>query len=197
MISAESFEFLNISVTASREKRERILRNVLLNDAVPAIRTPYFKFYELDALCDAGETDEVLRRIREYWGSMVDGGATSIWEEYSPDEPMEAQYGMYGDRFGKSLCHAWGGSPIYLLGRWFMGVKPTSPGYRTFEVRPQAADLDWFEGTVPVGPWLGEVHIRVQGSVCTVCATVDGGTLYWQGREYPLEKRVPICVGEA
>ncbi|MBE5797421.1 MAG: alpha-rhamnosidase [Clostridiales bacterium] len=179
------------------KKRERILRNVLLNDAVPAIRTPYFKFYELDALCDAGETDEVLRRIREYWGSMVDGGATSIWEEYSPDEPMEAQYGMYGDKFGKSLCHAWGASPIYLLGRWFMGVKPTSPGYRTFEVRPQAADLDWFEGTVPVGPWLGEVHIRVQGGVCTVCATVDGGTLYWQGREYPLEKRVPICVGEA
>ncbi len=177
------------------EKRERILRNVLLNDKVPAIRTPYFKFYELDALCDAGETDEVLRRIREYWGSMVDGGATSIWEEYSPDEPMEKQYGMYGDKFGKSLCHAWGASPIYLLGRWFIGVKPTSPGYRTFEVRPQAADLDWFEGTVPVGPWWGEVHIRVQGGVCTACATVDGGTLYWQGKAYPLEKKVPIQVG--
>ncbi len=176
------------------EKREIILRNVLLNDAVPAIRTPYFKFYELDALCQAGYHEEVLRRIQAYWGSMVDGGATSIWEEYSPDEPMERQYGMYGDRFGKSLCHAWGASPIYLLGRWFLGVEPTSPGYATFDVRPVAAGLDWFEGNVPIGRW-GEVHIRVQGDVCTACSTVDGGTLYWNGKAYPLEKKVAIRVG--
>lgn len=177
------------------EKRERILQNMLLNDAVPAIRTPYFKFYELDALCQAGEHAEVLRRISEYWGGMIDGGATSIWEEYSPDEPMESQYGMYGDKFGKSLCHAWGASPIYLLGRWFIGVEPTSPGYATFDVRPEAAGLDWFEGNVPIGPWVGEVHIRVQGDVCTACATVDGGTLYWKGRAYPLEKKAVIRVG--
>ena len=177
------------------EKRERILQNVLLNDAVPAIRTPYFKFYELDALCQAGMLEEVLRRIREYWGSMVDGGATSIWEEYSPDEPMESQLGMYGDRFGKSLCHAWGASPIYLLGRWFLGVEPTSPGYATFDVRPQAAGLDWFEGSAPIGPWVGEVHVRVQDGICTACATADGGTLYWNGEAYPLEKGKAIRVG--
>lgn len=178
------------------EKREQLLRNVLLNDAVPAIRTPYFKFYELDALCQAGEHREVLRRIRAYWGSMIEGGATSIWEEYSPDEPMERQYGMYGDKFGKSLCHAWGASPIYLLGRWFLGVTPTSPGYATFDVRPELADLDWFEGSAPIGPWVGEVHIRIQDGVCTACATVKGGTLYWQGKAYPLEKGVVIQVGE-
>lgn len=178
------------------DKRERILKNVLLNDAVPAIRTPYFKFYELDALCEAGEMEEVLRRIREYWGSMVDGGATSIWEEYILGEPMERQLGMYGDRFGKSLCHAWGASPIYLLGRWLIGVKPTSPGYQTFEVRPQIVDLDWFEGIAPVGPDLGEVRIRVQGGICSACATVEGGVLYWQGKEYKLEKQVPVQVGK-
>lgn len=177
------------------EKRERILQNVLLNDSVPAIRTPYFKFYELDALCQAGMQEEVLRRIGDYWGSMIDGGATSIWEEYSPDEPMEEQYGMYGDKFGKSLCHAWGASPIYLLGRWFLGVAPTSSGYATFDARPEAAGLEWFEGNVPIGPWLGEVHIRVQGEVCTACATVAGGTLYWKGKAYPLEKKVVLQVG--
>ena len=177
------------------EKRERILQNVLLNEAVPAIRTPYFKFYELDALCQAGMQQEVLERIRGYWGPMLDGGATTIWEEYSPEEPMEAQYGMYGDKFGKSLCHAWGASPIYLLGRWFLGVAPTSPGYATFEVRPEAAGLDWFEGNAPIGPWLGEVHVRVQGEVCTACATVDGGTLHWRGKAYKLEKKVVLRVG--
>jgi hypothetical protein len=29
---------------------------------------------------------------------------------------------MYGRPFGKSLCHAWGASPIYLLGKYYLGV---------------------------------------------------------------------------
>ncbi|MBQ8556061.1 MAG: alpha-rhamnosidase [Clostridia bacterium] len=174
------------------EKRDRILQNVLLNDAVTDIRTPYFKFYELDALCQAGRQQEVMQRMLDYWGTMIDQGATSVWEEYSPDEPMEAQYGMYGDQFGKSLCHAWGASPIYLLGRWFIGVTPTSPGYATFDVRPEPCGLDWFEGNVPIGKWHGEVHVRVQDGVCTACATVDGGTLYWKGKSVQLERKVVV-----
>ncbi len=176
---------------AQGEKRERILQNVLYNDKVTAIRTPYFKFYELDALCQAGDLPEVTRRMKAYWGAMLEGGATSVWEEYSPDEPMEAQYGMYGDPFGKSQCHAWGASPIYLLGRYYLGVVPTAPGWEAFDVRPDQGDLEWFEGSVPVGR-RGEVHIRVQDGVCTACATVDGGTLYWHGKVVKLEKRVVI-----
>lgn len=43
---------------------------VLCSDAVPPITTPYFKFYEMDALCHMGRLDEVLARIREYWGGI-------------------------------------------------------------------------------------------------------------------------------
>lgn len=39
--------------------------------------------------------------------------------------PQEQQYDMYGDRFGKSLCHAWGASPVYLLARYFVGLEIT------------------------------------------------------------------------
>lgn len=41
---------------------------------------------------------------------------------------------MYGRKFGKSLCHAWGASPIYLLGKYYLGIKPTSAGYATYLV---------------------------------------------------------------
>ncbi len=40
---------------------------------------------------------------------------------------------MYGDPFGKSLCHAWAASPVYLLARYYAGMRPDreSPtGYR-------------------------------------------------------------------
>jgi len=26
---------------------------------------------------------------------------------------------MYGRKYGKSLCHAWGAAPLYLLGRYY------------------------------------------------------------------------------
>ena len=64
---------------------------------------------------------------------------------------------MYGDPFGKSLCHAWGASPIYLLGRYFLGVKPTSPGYETYEVKPRTEYFDKLDCVVPAGE--RSVHI--------------------------------------
>lgn len=36
---------------ATQEEQEKILANVIKNDAIPAITTPYFNFFELDMLC--------------------------------------------------------------------------------------------------------------------------------------------------
>ncbi len=170
---------------ADDEKRRRIMKNVLFNDDVPAISTPYFKYYELDALCQAGDLTEVLRRMRAYWGAMLREGATTFWEEFDPKKKAEAQYGMYGDPFGKSQCHAWGASPIYLLGRWYLGVRPTSPGWETFEVAPQLGGLRWMEGAVPL-PGGHEVRIQAADEICKVFATCDGGTLCWKGEKYDI-----------
>ena len=73
----------------------------------------------------------------------------------SQDEAQ--QYGMYGDPFGKSLCHAWGASPIYLLGRYFLGVQPLTPGYETYEVKPHTEFFQELDCVVPVKN--GSVHI--------------------------------------
>ena len=66
---------------------------------------------------------EVLAEIKSYWGGMLKLGAVTFWEEYDPALPLEKQYAMYGDPFGKSLCHAWAASPIYLLARYFAGLR--------------------------------------------------------------------------
>ena len=103
---------------ADKQKQEKILKNVLENDEIPAITTPYFNFFELDVLCQMGKLTEVLDKIRSYWGGMLDLGAVTFWEEYDPSVPKEEQYDMYGDHFGKSLCHAWAASPIYFLAKY-------------------------------------------------------------------------------
>ena len=128
-----------------------IIEGVLLNERIPAITTPYFKFYELDVLGKTGHLDIVMDNILSYWGGMLDEGAVTFWEQYDPTKSGKEHYEMYGDPFGKSLCHAWAASPIYLIGRYFLGVRPTSVGYATYEVSPAFVFFKHFEATVPIG----------------------------------------------
>jgi hypothetical protein len=130
-------------------QQQAVKRSVLLNDSIQQITTPYMRFYELEALCALGEQAYVLKEIRNYWGGMLKLGATSFWEEYNPAKKGQEHLAMYGRKFGKSLCHAWGASPLYLLGKYYLGVQPTSPGYATYSIRPDLGGLKWMEGKVP------------------------------------------------
>jgi len=58
---------------------------------------------------------------------------------------------MYGDKFGKSLCHAWAASPIYLLAKYFAGVRIAAPGGERYDVKSQMAFFRKIDCTVPVG----------------------------------------------
>jgi hypothetical protein len=131
------------------KKTQDVKQSVLLNPNALKITTPYMRFYELEALCKLGEHEHVLKEIRDYWGGMLNEGATSFWEKYNPNEKGTEHLAMYGRPFGKSLCHAWGASPLYLLGKYYLGVAPETPGYKTFNIRPELGDLQWMEGTVP------------------------------------------------
>ena len=97
---------------------------------------------------------------------------------------------MYGEPYGKSLCHAWGGGPVYLLGRYYLGVVPTAPGYETFDIAPSLGGLKWMKGTVPVEGGLVEVEMDEQR--VTVRATRPGGTLRVNGQSYLLTKDEPL-----
>ncbi|XEC97426.1 amylo-alpha-1,6-glucosidase [Paenibacillus tarimensis] len=175
---------------ADPKQRESIIINVLFNDAVPKIRTPYFKFYELEVLCKIGRLDDVTKQIQDYWGGMLDLGATAFWEEYDPAVTDLDRYGMYGDRYGKSLCHAWGASPIYLLGRYYLGVYPNEAEYGSYVVEPQLGGLEWIKGTVPVND--GTVFVELTQEALEVVSDTEGGVVRINGREYPLLKDIPF-----
>jgi alpha-L-rhamnosidase len=152
------------------ETQTKIIKtNVLLNDDVQKIKTPYMKFYELAALCEIDEHEQVIKKILDYWGGMLDLGATTFWEEYDPSQSGADLYAMYDRPFGKSLCHAWGASPIYLFGRYYLGVKPITPGYETYDVEPKLGGLKWIEGVVPtangnIEVYMDEKSIKIKGA---------------------------------
>lgn len=165
-------------------KKRSILQNVLLNDKITQITTPYFKFFEQDALCKMGEQKRVYQVLLDYWGGMLDKGAVTFWEEYDPTKNSKDMYAMYGDPFGKSLCHAWGASPIYLLGRYFVGLQPTTPGYETFEIEPHLDEFSQLHSVLPIKN--GFVTIDKTSTELKITASRGGGTLKLNGNSYQL-----------
>ena len=175
------------------EKRKAsIIKNVIYNDEITKITTPYFEFYELDAMCQIGDFSYMTSMLDSYWGEMLRLGATTIWEEFDPTKKGIEHYEMYGGRYEKSLCHAWGASPIYLLGKYALGVKPTSPGYTTFEVKPSAMCFGEISGTVPTKN--GDIFVSLDIKKCEVVSEIDGGTLILDGKKYTIPKGEKLCV---
>ncbi|MBP1988474.1 alpha-L-rhamnosidase-related protein [Paenibacillus eucommiae] len=166
-------------------QQEMVRQHVLLNEGIQKISTPFMRFFELEALCQIGEQERVLQEIRDYWGGMLDLGATTFWEEYDPSLPDELQYDMYGDKFRKSLCHAWGAAPIYLTGKYVLGVKPLKPGYKHYQVEPHLCGLDWIKGAVPTPD--GEIVVYMDKSRINVTTSSSGTGVLSFTSEWPPE----------
>ncbi len=168
------------------EQRASVVKNVLENDSVMKIVTPYMRYYELESLCFLGRQKDVTQMMKDYWGGMLKLGATSFWEEYDPAKKGAEHYAMYGRPFGKSLCHAWGASPIYLLGRYYLGVRPTAPGFATYEVCPNLGGLAWMEGRVPAP--FGSIRVKADKKCVEVQSDGGRGTLVLpDGRRLAIE----------
>jgi hypothetical protein len=99
---------------------------------------------------------------------------------------------MYGMKYGRSLCHAWGAGPVYLLGRYYLGVKATSAGAETFEVRPHTGGLDKIMGTVPLNG--GYVYVEYENGRLKVYTDKTGGTLILGNKKLALKKDENLIV---
>ena len=177
---------------AYEEERREIMQSVMLNPAIDPITTPYMRFYELETLLIDGRHEQVLKEMRDYWGGMLREGATSFWEKYVPSEEGTQHLAMYGRPYGKSLCHAWGASPVYLLGKYYLGVRPTKPGYEEFEIRPSLGDLDWMMGDVPTPH--GMIHVEMNRHEVKVLTTEGSGTLFIAGQQIPVKSGTTVSV---
>lgn len=179
---------------AYEEERHEIMQSVMLNPVIDPITTPYMRFYELETLCIDGLQEQVLQEMKAYWGGMLREGATSFWEKYNPEEKGTQHLSMYGRPYGKSLCHAWGASPIYLIGKYFLGVRPTKPGYEEYKVHPTLGGLKWMEGDVPTP--FGKIHVKMNTHEISVQSDGGHGTLIIGDQQIsiPANKEIKISL---
>ena len=135
----------------------------------------FYGYYMLEALAKAGNYQEALDRISEYWGAMLDLGATTFWEDFNiewtknagridelvPEGKVDV-HGSYGDYcykgFRHSLCHGWASGPTAWLSRHVLGVQVLEPGCKKVRIEPHLGNLKWVEGTFPTPH--GDIRIR-------------------------------------
>jgi hypothetical protein len=156
----------------------------------------FYGFYMLLAKARAGSYDQALNLIREYWGGMLQLGATTFWEDFNTDWmknasridelPNERQVDVhhtYGDfcykGYRHSFCHGWASGPTAWLSEVVLGIRILEPGCRKIQVEPHLGDLLWAEGTFPTP--LGVIHVRhdrqPDGKVITRVTAPDGITV--------------------
>jgi hypothetical protein len=126
----------------------------------------FYGLYMLDALSLAGMQDEALNIIRDYWGGMLDMGATTFWEDFNIEwkensaridrfvpEGMNDIHGDFGDycypSFRHSLCHGWSSGVTSWLTENVLGVRIVDAGCKKLEVKPHLGDLEWVAGSFP------------------------------------------------
>lgn len=143
----------------------KLNREVLAVDG-PQRMSTFYGYYVLQARAMAGDYQGAIDVIRQYWGAMLDLGATTFWEDFDLqwtknagriDELVpEGKKDIHGDfgnycyvGFRHSLCHGWASGPTAWLSEHVLGVRIVEPGGIVVRIQPHLADLDWAEGTFP------------------------------------------------
>lgn len=135
----------------------------------------FYGYYMLQALAQAGRYEEAMDIISQYWGGMLDLGATTFWEDFDLDwtrnsgridefvpegkDDIHGDFGAYCyPGFRHSFCHGWASGPTAWLSEHVLGVQVVEAGCKKVRICPHLGNLQWVEGTFPTP--MGDIHIR-------------------------------------
>ncbi len=140
-------------------------RNVILAGGAKGFSS-FMGYYMLEALAKSGNYDEAMKIISDYWGAMLDLGATTFWEDFDYSKAAEAgrideivpegKYDIHADGgaycyvgLRHSFCHGWASGPTTWLSSHVLGIEPAEPGFKKVRINPHLGFLEWAEGSYP------------------------------------------------
>lgn len=88
--------------------------------------SPYIEKYILEALFRMNAPASAMSRMQQRYQEMVASETSTLWELFT--------------RAG-TLNHAWTGGPLTLIAEHVVGITPTAPGWRSFKVEPNLAEV--------------------------------------------------------
>ena len=141
-------------------------KELLIKDGASGIST-FMSYFILNAISETAGIETANSIMKEYYGGMLNMGATSFWEDFdiswlkdnpSPIDrlPKDGQKSIHAD-FGQhcytglrhSLCHGWSSGVIYYIFKRILGVKILAPGCRKIELNPNLSSMSFAKGNFP------------------------------------------------
>lgn len=171
--------FLAIISGLAPDKQFKGIRNLLENDKICPVGTPYMAGFENMALARLGNIQFMLDNVKEYWGGMLKLGATTFWEAYDKNQKGSEHYEFYKRPYAKSLCHAWSAGPAAFLPSEIFGLKPLDDGWRRFSINPDLGDLKWAYVSVPTK--FGNIVVNIKNKKIEINVP-NKVTLEWNGK---------------
>ena len=164
---------------------------ILTTDLLSGLST-FYGYYVLLCLAKLGKVDKALEIVRNYWGAMLDIGATTFFEDFDIDWmknggrideivpegkiDIHTSYGKHCyKKLRHSLCHGWASGPVPFITRHVLGVEVLEAGCGKIKVSPNLCGLEWVRGTFPTPHGVVEIeHRMVDGKVESKIILPDG-----------------------
>ncbi len=178
----------SISALTVLSGRDDTLAREVLSGSSPEDMSCFMGYYVLKAKAMLGEYQESLDIIRQYWGAMLEMGATTFWEDFDmewlknsariDEVTPEGMNSIHGD-FGKhcytqlrlSLCHGWASGPTPYLMEQIGGIEILEPGCKKVKISPNLAQLDWIKVKYPT-PY-GDILVFAENTIDGVKTKID------------------------
>ena len=163
---------------------------IISKDGAAGLST-FLGYYTIGAMAESGHMSETLDLIKEYWGAMLDFGATTFWEDFDiewtrnasriDEPPVEGKDDLHAD-FGRycytqlrhSLCHGWAGGPAAFLAHKVLGVEILDAGCKRVRIAPDLDGLTYAKGVYPT-PY-GDISIShevINGEIVSSISAPD------------------------
>lgn len=163
--------------TDDRAQAMAVLSGLAREEKYPALKkifrkeyhaSPYMEKYVLEALFRMNDASFALQRMKERYAKML---------SYPQYTTLFEGWGVGVDGFGGgTINHAWSGGPLTILSQYLCGIEPTSPGFKTFRIRPQMGTLKSATVTVPSRYGSIKAQITQQKKKITISTIIPSGT---------------------
>ena len=163
--------FLALLYDAAPEERRKRLLDIVLRpeEGVTRLGSPFAAMYQFEALEKCGQADAILDAIREYYGPMIESGATTVWESFPSGTTGSGGFPT------RSHTHAWSSAPIHFLNRLVLGIVPEGPGGTAVQISPWIRGLEWAKGATALAKGPVSVDWRVEDGTLRVSAAAPEG----------------------
>lgn len=141
--------------------------------------SPFNQYFIIQAFALLNKYDDALSSIRDLWGGQIKYGGTTFFEDYRPswNAVISKNGPVPNNQCGfTSLCHPWGAGVTKWLSEEVLGIKPTSPGFATFDILPHLGrTLTKVSGKMPTP--LGDINANFNVSTGLYTFSTPAGTI--------------------